>query len=56
MVERNFYSQKIPKERQSSFNGSLEDGVVSSLLADDLINLLALMVIEVERSSSTTCS
>lgn len=55
MPEGNFSNQKIPSEKQSGFNGSFEKGVVGSLLADDLINLLAFMVVkEIERSTNTT--
>ena len=56
ILTKDFSSQKIPSEKQSCFNDFSEKGVVGALLADDLINLLALAVIEVEHSNNTTCS
>ncbi|MBA7609942.1 hypothetical protein ES703_17145 [subsurface metagenome] len=55
MPEGTVLKSKIPSEKQSGFNGSFEKDVVGSLLADDLINLLAFMVVkEIERSTNTT--
>ena len=53
---KNFSNQKIPSEKQPKSNGSSEKGVVGDLLADDLIDLLAFAVVEIERSDNTTCS
>jgi len=53
---KDFSNQKIPSEKQPKSNGSSEKGVVGDLLANDLVQRLALMVIEIERSNNTTCS
>jgi len=54
--KRDFPDSKIPESRTQCSNGSFENGVIGALLADDLIGLLALAVIEIERSNNTTCS
>lgn len=53
-TETDFSDRKILPEEQPGFNGSFEEHVVGALLADDLIELLAHMVVEIERSSNTT--
>ena len=51
---KDFSEQKINTTQDHCCNGFPEKSVVGDLLADDPINLLALMVIEVERSVKTT--
>ena len=50
------FPKKIILEKQPDFNSSHEKRAVGALLADDLIDLLALAVIEIECSDNTTCS